>query len=120
MPTGGRDHTDALGDGISVRNEIPTIPEDLAPSAVLCQRCDTTATFPYTPREYVAKALWFFVQATLFRLPLPRMSGRRRFLLRCFGAAVDPTVNVAPTVTVWHPWLLWIGPRASLARGVFV
>jgi len=100
--------------------ETDRIPVDLPLPAILCQRCDTTAAFPYRPSEYLAKALWFAVQATLFRLPLPRLSGWRRFLLRCFGAVVHPTANVAATVTVWHPWLLRLGPYTTLSRGVFV
>lgn len=93
---------------------------ELDPPDVLCQRCDTTAGFPYSPGEYAAKALWFAVQATLFRLPLPRMSGWRRLLLRCFGAVIHSTVNLSPSVTVWHPWLLKIGAHTSLSDRVFI
>jgi putative colanic acid biosynthesis acetyltransferase WcaF len=93
---------------------------DLDPPAVLCQRCDTTARFPYSAREYAAKAMWFVVQSTLFRLPLPRLSGWRRMLLRCFGASIDPTAVVSSTVTVWHPWLLKIGEYSALSDRVCV
>jgi len=95
-------------------------PVSLAPPEELFQRCDTTAAFPYAGWEYAAKALWFLTQATLFRLPLPRTSGWRRLLLRCFGAAVHPTVNIARTIKVWHPWLLQIGPHSALSDRVFV
>lgn len=90
------------------------------PPDVLYQRCDTTAAFPYSFREYVAKAAWFAVQATLFRLPLPRMNGWRRFLLRCFGAKVDGTANFSRTATIWHPWLLRVGGHTTLAQRVVV
>jgi putative colanic acid biosynthesis acetyltransferase WcaF len=104
---------------IAVHRDAYNLP-DLAPPEVLCQRCDKTAAFPYTPREYLAKALWFFVQATFFRLPLPRMSGWRRQLLRCFGARVHPTANISSTVTVWHPWLFEIGAYSALSDRVVI
>lgn len=90
------------------------------PPAVLYQRCDTTAAFPYTFREYAAKAAWFAVQATLFRLPLPRLNTWRRFLLRCFGATVASTANFSRTATIWHPWLLSVGPHTTLSHRVVV
>lgn len=93
---------------------------ELSPPEVLYQSCDTTAAFPYSLAEYFGKAVWFTVQATLFRLPLPRLSGWRRFLLRCFGADIHRTVNISPTATVWHPWLLRIGAHSALSDRVFI
>jgi len=87
---------------------------------VLYQRCDRTAKFPYRFSEYAGKALWFVVQKTVFRLPLPRMSAWRRFLLRCFGARIHATANIAASVTVWHPWLLTVGEYSSLSERVVI
>lgn len=93
---------------------------DLDPPTTLCQRCDTTTRFPYSLREYTAKGLWFVVQSTLFRLPLPRLSGWRRMLLRCFGASIESTAVVSSTATVWHPWLLKVGAYSALSDRVCV
>lgn len=105
--------------GMSAKRQSHTMREPELPD-VFCQRCDTTAAFPYTAREYLAKALWFLVQGTLFRLPFPRMSAWRRLLLRCFGASVHSTVNISRSVTVWHPWLLKIDAYSALSDRVFV
>lgn len=92
----------------------------LEPPDMLYQRCDTTAAFPYSFGEYVAKAAWFAVQATLFRIPLPRLNGWRRLLLRCFGAKIARTANLSRTATVWHPWLLSVGDYTTLSQRVVV
>lgn len=98
---------------------VDAVPDPALPE-VLCQRCDTTAAFPYSFREYLGKACWFIVQASLFRLPLPRASGWRRLLLRLFGATIHPTVNLSHSVTVWHPWLLRIGEYSAISDRVAI
>lgn len=86
----------------------------------LYQSLDRTAAFPYTRSEYLRRAAWGIVSATLYRLPLPRMPGWRRFLLRAFGAKLDPTCNIRPGVRVVHPWLLAVGKFSCLGDGVRV
>ncbi len=82
------------------------------------QRLDRTASRPYPKSDYVRKAWWRLVQATLFRLVLPRGARWRVFWLRRFGARVRG--GVRRTVTVWHPWLFTMGEYSLLADNVTV
>lgn len=60
------------------------------------------------------------MQATLFRIPINRLWGWRRFLLRSFGAKLGHRAGIHPDVRITHPWLLemgdWtmIGPRTRV------
>jgi putative colanic acid biosynthesis acetyltransferase WcaF len=53
--------------------------------------------------------LWWFVQATLFRLSPRFLYGWRRFLLRLFGAQIGKRVLVRPTAQITFPWRVKIG-----------
>ena len=81
------------------------------------QTLDRVTQFPYTRGEYVRRLAWEIVQATLFRLPIPRAYGWRRFLLRSFGAQLAPTCGVQRRVKIVHPWLLKIGSHSIVANG---
>lgn len=64
---------------------------------------------PWTLRQKLGRQLWYWTEATLFRLS-PRTAYRwRNWLLRCFGARIDPTARIRPTVTVEVPWHLSVG-----------
>ncbi len=84
------------------------------------QALDRSARDNYTRGEYAQRMLWKLVQATLYRLPLPRGYAWRRFLLRCFGAQLGHRAGVHSTTRIMHPWLLqmdaWtmIGPGATV------
>ena len=86
--------------------------------AKIVQTLDRCQAAPYALNEYARRLLWVIAQATLFRLPIPRAYGWRRFLLRCFGAKLGRHAGVHASVKITHPWLLemgdWtmIGPRA--------
>jgi putative colanic acid biosynthesis acetyltransferase WcaF len=67
-----------------------------------------------TTREQVAAFAWRWVQRFMVYPSPAVLHGWRRFLLRCFGARVDVTVRVNPTVRIIHPWNLTLG------RGVVV
>src|SRR5271154_2837682 len=47
-------------------------------SSPVFQTLDRTAGFPYSPGEYVRRALWLIVQALLIRPSPPRAYGWRR------------------------------------------
>src|SRR5262245_12278807 len=77
-------------------------------------------TSPWTTREKLGRALWFLLEATLFRLS-PRPCYRwRNWLLRRFGAAVAPSARVRPSVTVEVPWHLTVGPDAIVGDKVIL
>jgi putative colanic acid biosynthesis acetyltransferase WcaF len=84
------------------------------------QRCDRCARYPYRLREYLGRALWEIVQATLIRYSPRRASGWRNAWLRLFGATMHPGSAIRPTTRIWHPWLLEVGAHTTLADGVTV
>ena len=84
---------------------------DAGPSA------DTLAvrrSSPYSFREKLARLLWGFVQATLFRCSFHDWYGFRRALLRAFGATLADSANVRRTVVIECPWNLSIGAESSV------
>lgn len=73
---------------------------------------------PHSVRNRAMRALWGLVQATLFRWS-PRPCHRwRNLLLRLFGADLHRSARVYPRATVWAPWNLRMGERATIADGV--
>lgn len=73
---------------------------------------------PHPLRNKAMRALWGLVHPLLFR-PSPKvMHGWRRFLLRLFGARIAPGAIVHPSVRVWAPWNLEMGPNACLSPEV--
>src|SRR5690606_6506097 len=101
----------------------PPVSEDRpapASEAGVFQRLDTTARAPYSRREYARRFGWLIVQATLFRLPLPRAYGWRRWLLRMFGARLGAHAGIRRTVRIMHPWLLEMGDWSMLGDRVDV
>jgi putative colanic acid biosynthesis acetyltransferase WcaF len=69
-------------------------------------------TSVWTTREKIGRALWYVVEATLFRLSPQPLYRWRNWLLRRFGARVHPSARIRPTATVEVPWHLTVGPDA--------
>lgn len=69
---------------------------------------------PWTTRQKLGRFAWYFVQATLFRLPLHNAYRWRALLLRAFGAKLARNVRVRRTVRVEVPWHLAIGEGTSV------
>jgi putative colanic acid biosynthesis acetyltransferase WcaF len=84
------------------------------------QTLDRTAAYPYSTGEYLRRYAWLVIQATLYRLPLPRAYGWRRSWLRLFGARLGKAAAVHATTKILHPWLLEIGDWSNLSSGVVV
>jgi putative colanic acid biosynthesis acetyltransferase WcaF len=87
---------------------------------LIFQRCDITARYPYTIREYARRTMWRLVESTVFRWSLPRAIGWRCRLLRWFGATLGTGVNVRRTARILHPWLLTMADWSSLADDAVV
>ena len=96
-----------------------TLPSDPQPPRIF-QTLDRTAAYPYSRGEYIRRYLWLVIQATLFRLPIPRAYAWRRFWLRLFGAKLGTAAAVHSTTKIIHPWLLEIGDWSNLSSGVVV
>jgi putative colanic acid biosynthesis acetyltransferase WcaF len=76
----------------------------------------TQASFSLGNR--LARAVWGFAWALLFRLSPRPLHAWRRGLLRLFGAKLGDHVHVYANVRIWAPWQLTIGDRAGIADGV--
>jgi putative colanic acid biosynthesis acetyltransferase WcaF len=99
----------------------PTAPAPTPPAGhAIFQTLDRCSPAPYARGEYVRKFLWTTFQFTLFRIPIKRLWGFRRFLLRCFGARLARRVGVHPTTRVVHPWLLEMDDWTMIGPGCTV
>ena len=73
---------------------------------------------PHGLGNKLGRALWGLLWAALFR-PSPRpMLGWRRVLLRLFGARIGQGAIIMPSVRVWAPWNLDMGPHSVLGDWV--
>ncbi len=69
-------------------------------------------------KNKIGRLIWAVVYVLLFR-PSPRVLHKWRcWLLNCFGANVDMSAKVYPTVRVWAPWNLELGARVILGDRV--
>lgn len=68
----------------------------------------------WTTREKIGRMLWYWVEATLFRLSPRPMYRWRGWLLRLFGADIHPTARLRSTVRIEVPWHLTIGEGSSV------
>lgn len=73
----------------------------------------------YRLGELVGRVLWG-VGAVLFRLTPRPLYGIRRAILRGFGATVGPHVHIHPTVRIFLPWNLSIGPYSAIGDRAIV
>jgi len=62
--------------------------------------------------------LWWFVQATFFRMSLHNMYGWRNFLLRIFGANVGNGVKIRSSAKFTYPWKVTIGDYSWIGDDV--
>ncbi len=62
--------------------------------------------------------MWWFVQATLFRLSPQFMYRWRRFLLKIFGANIGRNVIIRPTARITYPWKVQIGDYSWIGDNV--
>lgn len=72
---------------------------------------------PHSLRNKLGRALWVF-GALIFRVVPSPLHGVRRTILRAFGAKLAAKCYVYPTVRIWAPWNLEMGPHSCLAPGV--
>lgn len=72
------------------------------------------AVSPYSTREKLARVVWMFVGAPLFRCTFHNWYRVRASLLRLFGAQVGPDVRIRASVRIEQPWNLSIGGNSSV------
>lgn len=65
------------------------------------------------------RIIWFFVWCFLFRYtPPPFFNPWRLFLLKLFGAEVDWSSKIYPSVKIFEPWNLKIGKKSLIGSNV--
>lgn len=69
---------------------------------------------PYSLKEKILMATWWFVEAVAFRPSLHKMNKWRCFLLRLFGASVGSNTFINSRAKIWFPWNLRIGSNAGI------
>jgi putative colanic acid biosynthesis acetyltransferase WcaF len=72
----------------------------------------------FTVCNRLRRLMWKVVERTLFRLSPAPLHAWRCWLLRCFGAVIDSTAHVYPTVSIWAPWNLAMGAHSCLSWSV--
>ncbi len=93
-----------------------TSSEILAPAGA--ERAEGYPASPHSLANRAARAAWGVVWLVLFR-PSPKiMHGWRRFLLRLFGARIDPSAKVHASAKIWAPWNLEMGYESCLSAHV--
>lgn len=75
---------------------------------------------PYTTQEKVWRLIWSITQATLFRFSFHTWNGWRIFLLKSYGADVDPSCIIRRTVKIECPWNLTMGASSCLGHGAIL
>ena len=75
---------------------------------------------PWSARQKAGRALWYIVEATLFRYSPRVCYGFRRGLLRCFGASIGPRVFIRSSVKIEVPWHLTIAADARIGDEVIL
>ena len=105
---------------LSLRSSV-TIELSIKPCFVIQMIISNANSFKnasFSFRNRVARFVWQFVWATLFRPTPPQAHFWRCLLLRCFGARIDFSCHVYSNVKIWAPWNLYMAPYACLGRGV--
>jgi putative colanic acid biosynthesis acetyltransferase WcaF len=82
------------------RVAMPAVPQSQAPA----HPYRATKDIPWKPMEYIKRALWMIVRASLFRTSFHNWYGWRRLLLQLFGAKLGRNVRIRPTAFVEIPW----------------
>lgn len=68
--------------------------------------------------HYKKRILWYVINATVFRIMATRLMRRPRiWLLRLFGACIDGSAIIYPSVRIFAPWNLKLG-RCCIGPGV--
>lgn len=73
---------------------------------------------PYPMWTYVARSLWRFTQATLWKLAWKKITFLRPAILKCFGAKLAGPMLVSEAVRVHFPWELEAGDQVVIGPGV--
>jgi putative colanic acid biosynthesis acetyltransferase WcaF len=65
-------------------------------------------------------ALWYLIQATLFRYSFHNMYGFRRMILKLFGCSIGKNVLIRNTCEITYPWKVSIGENSWIDHEVIL
>jgi putative colanic acid biosynthesis acetyltransferase WcaF len=71
-----------------------------------------------TPSNKLARACWYAVYWSLFRLTPTPLHAWRVLVLRCFGARVGKRVRIYGSAKIWAPWNLSMADDSCIGPGV--
>jgi len=66
------------------------------------------------------RALWYFVNESVFRSGYFPLSSLKRYLLRLFGASIGTNVVIKPHVNIKLPWRLAVGDDCWIGEEVWI
>jgi putative colanic acid biosynthesis acetyltransferase WcaF len=67
-----------------------------------------------TFRERMLETLWDLLGQPLMRITFHNWYGLRRWMLGLFGAQIDPTARIRPSVRISYPWRLKVGAHTAV------
>jgi putative colanic acid biosynthesis acetyltransferase WcaF len=71
----------------------------------------------FAARERARRLVWNVCRALLYRTSPRPFHAWRAFLLRCFGATLEPGCSFYPASRVWAPWNLICADAVTVADG---
>ncbi|HEY2582751.1 MAG TPA: WcaF family extracellular polysaccharide biosynthesis acetyltransferase [Mucilaginibacter sp.] len=81
----------------------------------------TYNNFPYNPGGNALKrALWYYVNALVFKSSLFPFYAFKNWLLRLFGAKIGNEVEIKPCVNIKYPWWLTVGNEVWIGENVWI
>ena len=83
-------------------------------------RDESSGKCEHSLATYIAIALWTIVRETFFRFSPRHMYFFRNYLLRIFGARIEPHVKIYPCVRIEYPWNLVMRKYASIGRQALI
>lgn len=66
------------------------------------------------------RALWYFINALVFKTSWLPISILKVALLKLFGARIGKGVNIKPSVNIKYPWKLSIGDYSWIGENVWI
>ncbi|MBD1392916.1 WcaF family extracellular polysaccharide biosynthesis acetyltransferase [Mucilaginibacter glaciei] len=77
--------------------------------------------YPYNPGgSKLKRALWFYINALIFKNSLFPISGIKVAILRSFGSSIGRKVVIRHRVNIKYPWLLKVGNNSWLGDAVWI
>ena len=74
----------------------------------------------YSSGNFIARFIWYFVNAIFFKSSIFPLYSLKRALLKLFGADIGVNVIIKPNVNIKYPWKLKLGDYVWIGEGVWI